>query len=347
MLASRIGRRWLGYCSLERGVVSVKGEDTGKFLHGLTTSNVNWLFTGPDPGQFSCFLNHAGRVLFDCFLWKAPLGSGSAPEREVLIDCQRPYVEDILLHLAMYRVRSRVEIRDKSDEYSVYTLSESDRDLHDRVAGHQKSPLAGMRDGRSRTWGLSRYLTGRELDAKGLFPGREAATRQDYRIERMKSGVPEGFAEIKSGIAVPFDYNLDLMGAIDYSKGCYTGQELVTRVQHQGLVRKRLYPVLLFDPEEFNGGRFEFDSEFSKEHCILPDSELMTARLLEPEDNGRRDVRYAAQYDKKLGRLVRSIGNLGMAIVREELLESASGGYAAIRTEEPGMALLKVSSKTH
>ena len=68
---------------------------------------------------------------------------------------------------------------------------------------------------------------------------------------RCQFGIPEGFREIKWFEAIPFEYNLDLMGGIDFSKGCYIGQELVSRVHNKGIVRKRVLPVKFQNNEDY------------------------------------------------------------------------------------------------
>lgn len=65
-----------------------------------------------------------------------------------------------------------------------------------------------------------------------------------YQALRCLNGIPEGSDEIPPHSAIPHEASLDLAGAIDFQKGCYLGQELVARTQHQGLVRKRLMPLV-------------------------------------------------------------------------------------------------------
>jgi len=70
----------------------------------------------------------------------------------------------------------------------------------------------------------------------------------DYLLHRIIHGVPEGVVDIPPMHAFPMESNLDVMGALDFRKGCYVGQELTVRTYHTGVIRKRILPVLLHPP---------------------------------------------------------------------------------------------------
>ena len=67
-----------------------------------------------------------------------------------------------------------------------------------------------------------------------------------YHLRRTLHGVPEGPEEIIEGSALPAESNLDVMSGIDFTKGCYVGQELTSRTYHTGIIRKRLLPLSLY-----------------------------------------------------------------------------------------------------
>lgn len=324
------------YTDLERGLVSVKGQDCAKFLHGLSTSNVNKLFSTPPPAQFSSFLSHNGRVLFDMFLWNPNENSPSLDDRQVLIECQRPYVLDIMLHLHSYKARSRVDIQDVTEEWRAVAAEETVEDFNSR---RDKFNILGIRDQRSPNWSISRYLLSKsQFEKDKIFSDLQKCSREEYRLQRMIHGVPEGFVEIKSGHAIPFDFNLDTMGAVEQNKGCYTGQELITRTLHQGLIRKRLYPIRLYNPDTEN-----IDSEFTvdpnREMHVITETEMMGATV---NGNVGNIVDYTANYNVKMGRIVRTIGNVGMAIIRQEHLDTSNRNFAAVINDRPSMILCEI-----
>jgi folate-binding protein YgfZ len=94
-------------------------------------------------------------------------------------------------------------------------------------------------------------------DPASIASTHAAATPDDYTMHRMLLGVPEGFAEIIPGQALPLESCMDIHGggecssfcadfAVDFRKGCYLGQELTVRTYHTGATRKRILPIRLF-----------------------------------------------------------------------------------------------------
>ncbi len=67
-----------------------------------------------------------------------------------------------------------------------------------------------------------------------------------YQIRRYLHGVAEGQDEIQREQALPLESNMDVMGGVDFHKGCYVGQELTIRTKHRGVVRKRILPCILY-----------------------------------------------------------------------------------------------------
>jgi folate-binding protein YgfZ len=140
-----------------------------------------------------------------------------------------------------------------------------------------------------------------------------------YNMLRMIKGVPEGASEIVRGRSIPMEYNLDLMGHIDRHKGCYLGQELVSRTLNKGVVRKRIMPLKLFDEnitdfapnplKDFSGIQFEAD-----------------IYGVEPQD--AKDLRDLNLCKKVIGKFIAAVGNVAIAMIRLE--EMPSNGMVAI-----------------
>jgi folate-binding protein YgfZ len=72
-----------------------------------------------------------------------------------------------------------------------------------------------------------------------------AATADDYEGHRIRCGVPKGGVDFAFGDTFPHDADMDLIHGVDFRKGCYIGQEVVSRVEHRGSARKRIIPVSL------------------------------------------------------------------------------------------------------
>jgi folate-binding protein YgfZ len=121
-----------------------------------------------------------------------------------------------------------------------------------------------------------------------------------YDIRRTLHGVPEGAEEIIPESALPAESNLDVMSGIDFTKGCYIGQELTSRTYHTGIIRKRLLPLSLFpaDGEVPEPMTLAYNSAFSLD---LPPS----------------GTSFKAEGEKRSpGKFLRGWGNIGWGLVR-------------------------------
>jgi folate-binding protein YgfZ len=129
-----------------------------------------------------------------------------------------------------------------------------------------------------------------------------------YKTLRFAFGIPEGPKEIPRTQAIPLEYNVDLMGGISYTKGCYLGQELVARTHHRGVIRKRIMPVIIGKEQKV----------FTEQ---LDSSEALEADII-PEGGTEKD---------RIGTVISAHGNLGMALVRLEAWRP-EGSYRTANT---------------
>jgi hypothetical protein len=77
--------------------------------------------------------------------------------------------------------------------------------------------------------------------------GAELVESADYEAHRIATGVPSGGVDFMFGDAFPHEANMDRMHGVDFDKGCYVGQEVVSRMEHRGTARSRIVRVLLDD----------------------------------------------------------------------------------------------------
>jgi len=66
---------------------------------------------------------------------------------------------------------------------------------------------------------------------------------EDYAAHRIALGVPEGGVDFAYGDAFPHEADMDQLGGVDFAKGCYVGQEVVSRIEHRGIARTRAVPI--------------------------------------------------------------------------------------------------------
>jgi tRNA-modifying protein YgfZ len=208
----------------DRGVLSVSGEDATSFLQGLLTNDVERLEAG--QVRYAALLTPQGKILFDFFVYRAPADGGAT----FLLDCVKSASSDLAKRLGFYRLRAKATIVDLSAERAVVAFW---GDPPPKVSGEL---FADPRDARL---GWRAILTPDEAGALTTAPA------ADYEAHRIKAGVPSGGADFQYGEAFPHDANMDVLNGVDFEKGCYVGQEVVSRMRHRGGVRKRIVKVTL------------------------------------------------------------------------------------------------------
>ncbi|KAI7698735.1 Aminomethyltransferase folate-binding domain-containing protein [Hortaea werneckii] len=133
-----------------------------------------------------------------------------------------------------------------------------------------------------------------ELDA-------DEASLGAYTVRRYLRGVPEGQKEIPRDDSLPMNTNIDIMGGIDFKKGCYIGQELTIRTHHTGVVRRRILPVQLYPHGEQPPEALAYNPD------AVPES---------AEDG--TDIRRDDKRKRATGKLITSVGNVGLGMCRLE-----------------------------
>jgi tRNA-modifying protein YgfZ len=200
----------------DRGVARVAGADAAAFLQGLLTNDVEKLPVG--ALRYAALLTPQGKILFDLIAHRAG-------EAEFWLDAPADRIAELVKRLGFYKLRARVEIADVSADWAV-------------VAAPEGEP-ADPRDPR---------LGARRLVARADAPPEDAAARAAYEARRISLGVPQGGIDFAYGDAFPHDANMDLLNGVDFAKGCYVGQEVVSRMKHKGTARKRVVRVALDGP---------------------------------------------------------------------------------------------------
>jgi len=212
----------------DRGVVRVAGEDAGKLLQGLVTNDMG-LLSG-QPAIHAALLTPQGKILFDFFIARAEGG--------FLLETARDKAAELVKRLSLYRLRAKVDIRDVSDDFRVLALWGGEPASSGETVGTVSFP-----DPRLPALGL-RILApvGHAVDVAAATNGLDA-TAGDYHAHRIALGVPEGGRDYAFGDAFPHEADLDQLHGVSFTKGCFVGQEVVSRMQNRATVRKRVVPV--------------------------------------------------------------------------------------------------------
>ena len=220
----------------DRGVVKVSGADARDFLNGLVTTDVTLL--RPGLGRFGALLTPQGKITADFLITEAPSGHGGG----FLIDCPRPLAQGLADKLGFYKLRAKVGIENLSDSLGVVAVWDGEP---------APKPDLAFADPRRDALGW-RILVPEELAQKTAdLIGAETVDSSVYEEHRVASGIPRGGLDFTYGDAFPHETNMDRLRGVDFDKGCYVGQEVVSRMQHRGTARTRTVRVVLedFSPE--------------------------------------------------------------------------------------------------
>ncbi len=204
-----------------RAVLRIGGADARKFLQGLVTNDIDKAQGG--AAVHAGLLSPQGKILFDFFV--VPDGDG------FLIDVAEDKAAELMQRLGFYRLRAAVEIAAAPSLAVAAAWGGSPRAPAGTIAyADPRLPELG-----------SRLLVPKGTSAADL--GCEPSGEADYHALRIGLGVPEGGRDYAFGDAFPHEALFDQLNGVDFAKGCYVGQEVVSRMEHRGTARKRIVPI--------------------------------------------------------------------------------------------------------
>lgn len=206
----------------DRSIVAVTGDEAEALLNRLFTRNIAAM--EPGEARYAALLSPQGKLLSDFFVYRRDGG--------FWLDVARPLAADLAKKLTMFRLRAKVTIEVRTDLAAAATWG----------GAPTETPGPAFRDPRHKDLG-SRIVA--ETERLGGFGENPAA----YAAHRIGLGVPEGGVDFVYGDTFVHDANLDLLNGVDFDKGCYVGQEVVSRVHHRASARKRIVRLdFLGDP---------------------------------------------------------------------------------------------------
>jgi folate-binding protein YgfZ len=216
----------------DRGVIKVGGEAARDFLNGLVTTDVGLI--QPGLGRFGALLTPQGKITADFLITEAPSGHGGG----FLIDCPRALAQTLADKLGFYKLRAKVVVENLSDSLGVLAAWDGDPAI---------KPDLTFADPRGEKLGW-RILIPAELAPKAAsLIGADLVECAVYEAHRIACGAPRGGIDFMYGDAFPHETNMDRLHGVDFDKGCYVGQEVVSRMQHRGTARTRIVRLILED----------------------------------------------------------------------------------------------------
>lgn len=252
----------------DRGIVAVEGAEAAAFLDRIVTCDVDRI--APGGARFGALLSPQGKILADFILFRAAATA-------FLLDTPALCAADLAKRLGLYRLRAKITIADRSADLAV-------------VASEVAGALACSPDPRLPALGA------RSVVERSGSNGPDVA--QDER--RIALGVPQCGPDFAPGELFPHEALMDQLAGVDFDKGCYVGQEIVSRMQHRGTARTRFVSV------RFDG----------------------------PPPADRADI---VAGDRSLGRMAGTAGSRGLALLRVDRAGEALAGGATV--EAAGVAL--------
>jgi folate-binding protein YgfZ len=204
-----------------RDIVRVSGEDARKLLNDTLTCRFDEGLQG--RGRWFALLSPQGKVQVEGLVTEA--------DGAFWLDIEAGLVGDFLKRMKLYRLRAKVEI-EHLPTLAVAWSPDGDAPIGEGIIDYGDSRGAGLG---------TRYIVGRE----SLPPVAEAAEEPNaaYYAAKTDAGVAESGPDFRANEVFPHDIGMDLLGGIDFKKGCYVGQEVVSRMQHRGTARRR--PVIV------------------------------------------------------------------------------------------------------
>ena len=213
----------LPICHPDTGFISVAGDEACAFLQSIITANVETLPIG--ACRPAALLTPQGRVLTDMMVYRPALD-------RFLLRSDAARRDDLFTRLRRYRLRRPIDLAIEADIRLVLLLGNLDAET-------TAIPMIMVcSDPRSPQLGSHCLVEARHLPA-------QIGTIDRWHANRIAAGVPEGSVDLTPERALMLEAGLDRLGAVDFEKGCYVGQEVTARTHYRGLVKRRLVPLTI------------------------------------------------------------------------------------------------------
>jgi folate-binding protein YgfZ len=212
----------------ERGVVKVSGDTARSFLNGLVTCDMGKV--SPAQARFGALLTPQGKIVADFIVAEASAEDGGG----FFLDCPRALASALAQKLTFYRLRAKIAIEDLSASLGMMAAWPGTGDTESALCyADPRLPDLGMR-----------AILPPELASEAAADlGAELVSPEAYDAHRIALGVPRGGVDFMYGDTFPHEADMDQLAGVDFDKGCYVGQEVVSRVQHRASARTRVVPV--------------------------------------------------------------------------------------------------------
>ncbi|MDB9746604.1 folate-binding protein [Candidatus Pelagibacter sp.] len=244
----------------DRAILYINGEDTKDFLQNLISNDINKV--GENSSCFNSLLTPQGKFLYEFIIVKHKSG--------YLIDCEKAQVDQLFKQLSVYKLRSKIEILNLSNEFVVVAFSyekfltlDKVKDIEGFTLKYREDPI--LLDPRNKKLGArliinleKLYLSLKKLDLQN------AEIKEYYSFSHKLGIVPKDLNKLQNKL-FGIECNYDELNGIDFKKGCYVGQENTARIKLKNKLSKRLFPINIIKGKLYEGESiFNNDNEIGK-----------------------------------------------------------------------------------
>ncbi|WCR57389.1 YgfZ/GcvT domain-containing protein [Rickettsia asembonensis] len=233
-----------------REIIKIIGLDSVKFLQNLITNDIC-----KSSYCYTYLLNNQGRYLFDFFVYVHNL-------EEIYLDIDKSNKAALIEHLNFYKFRSKIQIIDCSDEYKViYSLQKLDidtlvtsRDPRYSMLGFRSinkldvipRACSGIQKIIKKDWTTwSSHGVTKKESPSSIIPLCESENPASLYLEdKYNFAIIDGVEDLIIDKSIPNMYGAEELNAISFDKGCYVGQEVISRAKYQGVIRRKIYKIM-------------------------------------------------------------------------------------------------------
>ena len=244
----------------DRAILYLNGEDTKEFLQNLISNNINKV--SETNTCFTSLLSPQGKFLYEFIIIKHKSG--------YLIDCEKSQADGLFKQLSIYKLRSKVEILNLSNEFVVAAFSHEKfltfnevQDIPGFTLKYREDPI--FLDPRNKQLGARLIINLEKLYLSLKKLGLHDSNLKEYYSFSHKLGiVPKDLNKLQNKI-FGIECNYEELNGIDFKKGCYVGQENTARIKLKNKLSKRLFPINLLSGKLNEGESiFANDAEIGK-----------------------------------------------------------------------------------
>ena len=230
------------YILEDRGILFISGADAKEFLQNLISNDINKV--NEDSSCFASLLTPQGKFLFAFIIAKHKSG--------YFIDCEKSQAKDLFKQLSIYKLRSKVEIMNLSNEFVVAAFNkekflkfEGAKDVLGNTIKYREDSI--ILDPRNKDLGArliinleKLYLSLKKLELK------DSPVDEYYQLSQ-RLGIPQKEMNALQNKLFGIECNFEELNGIDFKKGCYVGQENTARIKLKNKLSKRLLPLQLIE----------------------------------------------------------------------------------------------------